>query len=88
MRAAFVLEAQGVAAVNIGALSAMERFMSWIRHSFLLDIEDHDLLAQHFEWTHRIADAVPTFSLDYPRDYGILPTVRSSVQRHLAKHGI
>jgi hypothetical protein len=45
-------------------------------------------LSQHFEWTHRISGAVPTFSLDYPRDYGMLPQVRTAIQSHVAKHGI
>ena len=58
--------------------------MAWIENSFLLDIEDKELLAQHFDWTHRIAEQVPTFSLDYPRDYGMLPEVRRAVREHAA----
>ena len=81
--AAFVLDQQGAEAITIRSLSGLERYMSWIGNSFLLDIEDHDLLSQHFEWTHRISGAVPTFSLDYPRDYGILPDVRNAVREHL-----
>ena len=81
--AAFVLEPQGTAAVTIQALTGLDRYMSWLSNSFLLDIEDHNLLSRHFEWTHRISGAVPTFSLDYPRDYGILPDVRNAVREHL-----
>jgi hypothetical protein len=25
---------------------------------------------------------VPTFALDYPRDYGMLPEVRAAIERH------
>ena len=50
----------------------------------VLDIEDKALLAQHFEWTHRISAAIPTFSLDYPRDFCILPEVRQAIRQHLA----
>ena len=85
--AAFVLQSQAVEAIDIRTLSGAERLMSWISHSFLLDIKEHELLSQHFEWTHRISDLVPTFSLHYPRDYGILAQVRESVQRHVAEHG-
>ena len=88
LRAAFVLQPQGVEAINIYPLRGMERFMSWVGHSFLLDIEDRALLSRHFEWTHRIADAVPTFSLGYPHNYDILSQVRSGVQRHMAEHDI
>jgi len=86
--AAFVLESQAATAISIRPLGGLDRYMSWIGNSFLLDIEDRDLLAQHFEWTHRISAAVPTFGLDYPRDYGILPEVRIAVQRHLTAHDL
>ena len=81
--AAFVLDQQGAEVITIRSLSGLERYMSWIGNSFLLDIEDHDLLSQHFEWTHRISGAVPTFALDYPRAYGILPDIRNGVREHL-----
>jgi hypothetical protein len=81
--AAFVLEHGESEGITIRSLSGLERYMSWISNSFLLDIEDHDLLSRHFEWTHRISGAVPTFALDYPRDYGILPEVRNAVREHL-----
>ena len=57
--------------------------MAWLRNSFLLDVEDRDLLARHFEWTHRISGRVPTFTLDYPRDYAMLANVRERVAEHL-----
>ena len=56
--------------------------MAWIENSFLLDIQDRDLLARHFDWTHRISGKVPTFALDYTRDYGMLPRVRSAIRQH------
>ena len=85
--AAFVLEQHGAQNVTIRELSGLDRYMAWLGNSFLLDIEDHDLLSQHFEWTHRISSAVPTFALDYPRDYGILPDVRDAVRHHIADAG-
>ena len=85
--AAFFLRNEGVASVAIGEMSGTSRCMEWIEHSFLLDIEDKDLLARHFEWTHRIAESVPTFTLDYPRDYGILPDVRRAVLQQVKNGG-
>lgn len=81
--AAFVLQPEVDSGVSIQSLTGLDRYMGWLSNSFLLDIEDHDLLARHFEWTHRISDAVPTFALDYPRDYGILPVVRDTVRHHI-----
>ena len=85
--AAFMLERQGAQDVTIRALTGLDRYMAWLGNSFLLDIEDHDLLSKHFEWTHRISSAVPTFALDYPRDYGILLDVQNAVRRHVANPG-
>ncbi len=82
--AAFVLEHDEKTAIAIRTLTGLDRYMGWLSNSFLLDIEDHDLLASHFEWTHRISDAVPTFALNYPRDYGILPVVRDTINQHVA----
>jgi hypothetical protein len=85
--AAFVLESADASDVTFQALAGLDRYMAWLGNSFLLDIEDHELLAQHFEWTHRISGAVPTFALDYPRDYGMLPDVRRAVRQRAAAIG-
>jgi hypothetical protein len=82
LRAAFVLERNDAEAIFISPLTGSERHMAWVGNSFLLDIKDRDLLTRHFDWTHRIADRVPTFSLDYPRDYGMLAEVRDAIRRH------
>ena len=86
--AAYLLESNDAAKIAIRTLSGLDRHMAWVHNSFLLDIEDPDLLKQHFDWTHRISSAVPTFALDYPRNYGILPDVRNAVQQHVANPGI
>ena len=82
--AAFLLELECASDITIRALAGAERQMAWVNNSFLLDIEDRLLLAQHFDWTHRIAEAVPTFSLDYPRGYGMLRDVRDAVRKCVA----
>jgi len=82
--AAYQLERSGSPAVTIRPLSGAERHMAWIRNSFLLDIEDQDLLARHFEWTHQMAGRVPIHALDYPRDYGMLPEVRRAILGHVS----
>ena len=81
--AAYVLGQEDVATVNIRTLTGLNRYMAWLENSFLLDVEDHELLTRHFEWTHRISGRVPTFALDFPRDYAILPNVRDAVRQHL-----
>ena len=87
MLAAFVLENKDSEIVAIRHLTGVERYMAWLENSFLLDIEDNELLARHFEWTHRISGAVPTFALDYPRDYGMLSDVHRAVREYLVTFG-
>ncbi len=82
--AAYLLQDEEANETTIAPLDGSARHMAWVENSFLLDIEDRDLLARHFDWTHRISSRVPTFSLDYPRDYGMLPEVRRSIQEHAA----
>jgi hypothetical protein len=82
--AAFLLERESAREVAIRTLEGAERQMAWVENSFLLDIEDQLLLARHFDWTHRIANSVPAFALDYPRDYGMLPHVRDAIRKHVA----
>jgi hypothetical protein len=81
--AAFVLEQDDVSRVAIRRLAGVERHMAWVNNSFLLDVEDRLLLAQHFDWTCRISEIVPTFALDYPRDYGMLADVLDAIRRRV-----
>jgi len=83
--AAYVLQPDGPDEVSIRPLAGADRTLAWIQNSFLLDVTDRDLLARHFEWTHRISGKVPTFALDYPRDYGMLPRVRRAILRHASQ---
>ena len=79
---AYVLEQNDVSSVLIRELTGLDRYMAWLGNSFLLDVVDNDLLARHFDWTHRISGKVPTFALDFPRDYDILPEVRAAIREH------
>jgi energy-coupling factor transporter ATP-binding protein EcfA2 len=83
LQAAYLLERTEPAEITIKPLAGSLRHIAWIRNSFLLDIEDRDLLARHFDWTHRIAERVPTYSLDYARDYGNLAQVRARLLQHV-----
>lgn len=53
-----------------------------VRHSFLLDIDERDMLTRHFGQLTALASKPMFFSLDYPRDYARLPQVRDAIIRH------
>lgn len=63
-------------------LSESEALLELIKHSFLLDIEDRDLLAYHFDRVARLAQERIYYRLDYPRRYEDLPRVREAITRH------
>ncbi len=56
--------------------------IGWAKHSFLLDIEDKVLIATHFDRLAHLANSVPCFHLDYPRNFDDLPGVLSTVVAH------
>jgi hypothetical protein len=76
------------AAPIIVALSARQALTELINQSFFLDSEDRARTGRHFEALSRLAETVPSFALDYPRDYRDLPTVIAAVSDHCLKRGI
>ena len=53
--------------------------MAWVQHSFLLDVEDHDLLKQNFKGIAQFVASVNCYRLDYPRDFEILGQVMETI---------
>lgn len=67
---------------TIEPLRPAEALIELVKHSFLLDIEARDMLAQHFDDLTRMAGLPIYFRLDYPRRYNALAMVREAVIRH------
>lgn len=61
-----------------------EALLHLVRNSFLLDIEEREMLTRHFDELSRIAVAPVHFQLEFPRRYDVLPEVREAVMRHAA----
>jgi chromosome condensin MukBEF MukE localization factor len=53
------------------------------KHSFLLDIEEKALIANHFDRLVELVRHPVFFRLDYPREYGLLGEVRRAIFAHL-----
>lgn len=84
---AYLLAEDGVRNTEIRPIRGASAVMGWIRHSFLLDIQDTAMLNRHFDWAGDISDAVPLYSLDYPRRYAALPRVRQAIIDHAMNAG-
>lgn len=63
-------------------LSAAETLVEWVKHSFLLDIEEQPRLASHFDQVAALANRPIHYHLDFPRRYDELSAVRQAILEH------
>jgi hypothetical protein len=68
--------------IQFTMLSPREVMVELIKHSFLLDIEDREMLKEHFAAVSHLASLPIFFKLDYPRDYSELENLRHSIVNH------
>lgn len=66
----------------IKAMAPTEALMALVKNSFLLDMEERQFMAWHFEEVARLAALPIYFHLDYPRRYEDLPQIRSAIIKH------
>jgi hypothetical protein len=87
LRSIFYLGTDDVASVKIERMKAPAALLELVRHSFLLDIDEREILASHFDEISRIANLPIHYHLDYPRRFGELPVVRQAILAH-AEEGL
>ena len=74
---------EGVApSLTIEAVRPAEALVELVRNSFLLDIEEKELLAWHFDEMVRLAELPIYYRIDYPRRYENLPRTREAIIQH------
>ena len=67
----------------IKTMAPPEALMALVKNSFLLDIDEQQLLAWHFEEMVRLSALPIFFHLDYPRRYEDLPQIRDAIIEHV-----
>ena len=82
LKAIYFLGGDNTADVRITPVSPRDAMVELVRHSFLLDIEERDMLTHHFGQLSDLVRTLPFFILDYPRDYRLLDKVRSEILGH------
>jgi hypothetical protein len=75
-------------AVMIQRMSAAEALVEWVKHSFLLDVEEKPSLASHFDQAAKLANRPIYYRLDYPRRFEKLARVRQAIVEHTLKDDI
>lgn len=73
---------------RVEQLSATEALQCLLGNSFLIDVEEKELLSSHFERTVALAQMGAYFKLDYPRKFDVLPAVRQLIVDHVSKGGL
>jgi hypothetical protein len=63
-------------------LSPAEALVEWVKHSFLLDVEERPRLASHFDQVAALANEPIHYRLDFPRRYEDLARVRQAIVEH------
>jgi hypothetical protein len=63
-------------------LSAADALVEWVKHSFLLDVEERPRLATHFDQVATLANQPIHYRLDYPRRFEDLARVRKAIVDH------
>jgi len=69
-------------------MTAAEAFIEWVKHSFLLDVEEKTLLAGQFGQVTQLARQPIYYRLDYPRHYDELTQVRQAIVKHVQGDGL
>lgn len=83
LRRVYFLGDGSAGTVTIQPMREAEALVEWVKHSFLLDIEERALLGSHFDRVAKLANQPIHFRLDYPRRYENLPGVRQAILDHM-----
>ena len=79
----FFLRSGDAPTIRIEPIRAPAALLELVRHSFLLDVDEHRTLAAHFDEISRIANMSIHYRLDYPRRFDQLPLLLEAIQRHV-----
>ncbi len=85
LRFVFFLGDGEVGDVSIRPARGRDAMIELVRHTFLLDIEEREMLAHHFGQLTELVRGPMFARLDFPRRYEMLPRVRDAVIRHLGR---
>jgi hypothetical protein len=68
--------------ITFQRMNSTEALVEWVKHSFLLDIEEQPLLASHFDRLAKLANQPIHYRLDYPRCYEGMARLRQAIIEH------
>lgn len=88
LRRVYFLGDGSASAPTFQRLSPAEALVEWVKHSFLLDVEEKPRLASHFDQVAKLANQPIHYRLDYPRRFEDLVRVREAIVEHACDEGV
>ena len=82
LRRVYFLGDGSASAITFQRMKPGEALIELVKHSFLLDIEEKQMLATHFDVLSTLASLPIYYRLDYPRRYEDLAAVRQAIIEH------
>jgi hypothetical protein len=82
LRRAYFLGDGSASRVTFQPIGAAAALVEWVKHSFLLDVEETSRLASHFRQVSELVRQPIHYRLDYPRRFDQLPAVRQAILDH------
>ena len=86
LKAVYFLANDDVDDFIIKEVKGARRHVLWSKCSFNLDVWDKEAMSLSFENVAELAMTVPSFTLDYPRDFDKLDSVIESLEVHINAH--
>jgi hypothetical protein len=87
LRTAYFLGNGDATEITFRRLTGAETLIGWTEHSFLLDVEDRDLISTHFDQIATLANDLVCYELDYPRLYDDLERLVEAIAAHATHAG-
>lgn len=87
LRRVYLLGSGNAATLELQRLTPAEAMIEWVKHSFLLDIEEKPRLASHFKQVAALANLPIHYRIDYPRRFEELTRVRKAIVEHAQAGG-
>jgi len=85
LRRVYFLGDGSAPALRFERLASADALIELVKHSFLLDIEEREMLAAHFDELSALASQPIYYRLDYPRRYEDLAAVREAIIQHASQ---
>jgi hypothetical protein len=82
LRRLYFLGDGSTSTLSFQRMTPAETLIELVKHSFLLDIEEPDMLAAHFDEMSSLASLPIYYRLDYPRRFEDLPSIRQAIVEH------